>query len=72
MNNFKNKIKAQITCSGHTLTQLVELLNKKYNKNTTVQNLSNKLTRETISHKEILEIADVLGYEIIWKEKTDK
>ncbi|DAB25023.1 TPA: phosphoribosylglycinamide formyltransferase [Candidatus Gastranaerophilales bacterium HUM_21] len=71
MNNFKNEIKAQITRSGHTMTQLVALLNQKYGKKTTVQNISNKLTRETISHKEILEIADVLGYEIIWKEKNN-
>lgn len=70
MNNLKNEIKAQITRSGHTMTKLVELLNQKYGKKTTVQNISNKLTRETISYKEILEIADVLGYEIIWKEKS--
>ena len=68
---FKNEIKSKITLSGYTMTQLVELLNKKYNKHTTVQNLSNKLTRETISHKEILEIADVLGYDIIWAAKQD-
>lgn len=71
MNNniLKNEIKAKITLSGHTMTELVNLLNLKYDKKTTVQNLSNKLTRETISHKEILEIADVLDYEIIWKRK---
>ena len=66
---LKNEIKAKIMLSGHTMTQLVELLNKKYGKKTTVQNLSNKLTRGTISHKEILEIADVLEYEIIWQKK---
>ena len=72
MNNniLKNEIKAKITLSGHTMTELVELLNLKYDKKTTVQNLSNKLTRETISHKEILEIADVLDYEIIWQKKN--
>ncbi len=71
MNNniLKNEIKAKITLSGYTMTELVELLNRKYDKKTTVQNLSNKLTRETISHKEILEIADVLNYEIVWQKK---
>lgn len=69
MSNIKNDIKANIARSGYTLTKIVELLNEKYNKKTTVQNLSNKLSRETISYKEILEIADVLGYEIVWKDK---
>lgn len=71
MNSIKNEIKAHITRSGHTMTQLAELLNEKYDKKTAVQYISNKLTRGTISYKEILEIADVLGYEIIWKLKTE-
>lgn len=69
MNNIKNEIKAQITRKGYTMTQLVQLLNEKYDKKTAVQYLSNKLTRGTISFREVLEIADVLGYEIKWVEK---
>lgn len=69
MNNIKNEIKAQITRKGYTMTQLVQLLNEKYNKKTAVQYLSNKLTRGTISFREVLEIADVLGYKIEWIEK---
>lgn len=72
MNKIKNEVKAYITKSGHTMTQLADLLNEKYNKKTAVQYISNKLTRESISYKEILEIADVLGYEIIWKEKSSQ
>ena len=69
MFNIKNEIKAQITRSGYTMTQLVELLNEKYNKKASVQSLSNKLARGTISFKEVLEIADVLGYKIEWIKK---
>lgn len=69
-NQIRNEIKAQITRSGHTMTQLVELLNQKYDKKTAVQYLSNKLSRGTITFREVLEIADVLGYEIVWKEKN--
>ena len=72
MNQIKNEVKVKILQKGHTMTKLVEMLNGKYNKNTTVQNLSNKLTRETIQYKEILEIADVLGYEIRWVDKENK
>ena len=71
MNKIKNEIKAHIARSGHTMTQLAELLNEKYNQKTAVQYISNKLTRGTISYKEVLEIADVLGYEIIWKLKIE-
>lgn len=71
MQNIKNEIKAQIARSGYTMTQLVDAINKRYNRATTVQNLSNKLSRGTIQYKEIIEIAEILDYELIWKKKTD-
>ena len=67
--SIKYDIKATIIRSGWTMTGLVKALNKKYKRNDTIQNLSQKLSRETIKHKEILEIADILGYEIKWVRK---
>ena len=51
------------------MRKLADQLTQKTGKSVTVQNISNKFSKETIRYKEVLEIADVLGYEIIWKEK---
>lgn len=67
MYNIKNEIKANITRKGFTITALNDALNEKFNRNNTVQNLSGKINNETIRYKEIIEIADVLGYKIKWE-----
>lgn len=67
--DIKNEIKSYIVKSGYTMTEIIEMVNKKYNKTDTVQNLSNKLTRGTIRYNEVLEIADICGYNIEWIEK---
>lgn len=51
-----------------TLTELTEIFNKKYNKNDTVQNLSNKLSRGSLRYDEAERIAKALGYEIKWEK----
>lgn len=45
--NIKNEIKSYLAATGITMTELVERLNKDLpeNKKTSVQNLSNKLSR---------------------------
>ena len=62
------EIKSRITQQGYTLTQVVEELNKKRpsSQQTTVQNISNKLTRGTIKYSEVLEIASIIGLRITW------
>ena len=68
MTNLKDEIKSYIVRKGYTVSSLANLLTEKGH-TTSKQNLNNKLTKETIRYKEILEIADVLGYEIVWKDK---
>ena len=34
-----------------------------------VSNLSAKLQRESIRYKEVVELADVLGYDLIWQKR---
>ena len=67
--NIKNDIKSKIAASGYTLTQIVDILNTKYGYNTTVQNISNKLTRGTIKYSECLHIAEIAGYNLNWDKK---
>lgn len=62
------EIKSHLAQQGYTLTQVVEELNKKRpsSRQTTVQNISNKLTRGTIKYSEVLEIASIIGLQITW------
>lgn len=70
--NVKELIKEYLSKENETLTNVINKinLNKTDDEKTTVQNINNKLTRETIKYTEILEIADVLGYDIVWKKRN--
>ncbi|MFB5759110.1 LLM class flavin-dependent oxidoreductase [Paenibacillus medicaginis] len=51
------------------MTELVERLNNKYNRNDSLPNFHKKLSKGTIRYGEILEIAEVLDYKIAWIPK---
>lgn len=59
-----NELKKILLDTGVSLTELAEALGKRLNKPYSMQNLSNKLRNETITHREMLVIADILGYEL--------
>ncbi len=63
---LKDDLKALIIKSGWTMTQVVEELNKKYNRNTSVQNFSSKLKRESLKYTEVEEVLEIIGYTITW------
>lgn len=71
MDGIKNELKSVMAKKGFTLTQIVEEMNKQLpaDKQTTVQNISNKLTRGTIKYSEVKWIANIIGMEIEWKDK---
>ena len=61
--SIRNEIKAQIVCAGFTMQELVDRLADEYDWSDSVSNLSAKLQRESIRYKEVVELADVLGYD---------
>ena len=69
--NVRNEIKAQIIRTGMTMQEVVDLLSQEYGWSSSVSNLSAKLQRESIRYKEVLELADVLGYDLIWQKRRD-
>ena len=69
--NVRNELKAQIVRAGMTMQQVVDLHSDEYGWSDSVSNLSAKLQRESIRYKEVLELADVLGYEIVWQKKKE-
>ena len=69
--DYINEIKSIIVRSGMTMQQVVELLSDEYGWSDSVSNLSAKLQLESIRYKEVLELADVLGYELVWQKRRD-
>ena len=63
---LKDDLKALIIKYGWTMTQVVQELNKKYNRNTSVQNFSSKLKRESLKYTEVEEVLEIIGYTITW------
>ena len=70
--SVRNEIKAQIVCAGFTMQEAVDLLHDEYGWSDSVSNLSAKLQRESIRYKEVVELADVLGYELIWQKRRKR
>ena len=69
--NIRNEIKAQIIRAGYTMQEVVDLLHDEYGWSDSVSNLSGKLQRESLRYREAVELADVLGYDIIWQKRRD-
>jgi hypothetical protein len=76
INNDKAEIKMIIEKGGYNITSLNDALNTLNNTNFSKQNLYNKINGDKdnnftpqLKYSEILQIADILGYDIIWVKK---
>lgn len=67
--NYRIEIKAYIVRAGMTMTDVVELLSNEYGWSRSVPNLSGKLKRGSLRYGEAVELADALGYDIIWQKR---
>ena len=70
--NVRNEIKAQIIRAGFIMQEVVDLLHDEYGWSDSVSNFSAKLQIDSILYKEVVELADVLGYDIVWQKRMDK
>lgn len=70
--NIRNEIKAQIVREGLTMQQLVEQLSDEYGWSESVSNLSAKLQRESLRYIEAVQMADVMGYDLVWQKRREK
>ena len=70
--NVRNEIKAQIVRAGFIMQEVVDLLHDEYGWADSVSNLSAKLQRESIRYKEVVELANVLGCDIVWVKRGDR
>lgn len=69
--NMRNEIKAQIVRTGMTMREVLELLSEEYGWSDSVSNFSAKLSRESLRYKEAVELADVLGCDIVWQRRAE-
>lgn len=67
----RNEIKAYIAREGMTMTELVEKLAEQYGWSASVPNLSGKLQRDSLRYREAVELADALGYDIVWQRRRE-
>lgn len=70
--NLRNEIKSYIVRSGYTMQEVVERLSEDYGWSDSVSNLSNKLQRESLRYVEAVQLADTLGYDLVWQKRRDK
>jgi len=67
--DVKNQLRAKIIAKGWSVPQVAEKLGELYRKDYSGENLNNKLRRGTIQYKEVLDIAEIIGFKIKWIEK---
>ena len=71
MTNTRNEIKAQIIRAGFTMQAVTYLLHDDYGWSDSVSNFSNKLARNSLRYREAIELADVLGYDLVWQKRKE-
>ena len=70
--NLRNEIKSYIVRSSYTMQEVVDRLSEDYGWSDSVSNLSNKLQRESLLYVEAIQLADALGYDLVWQKRRDK
>ena len=67
--NLRNESKSYIVRQGMTMQEVVDLLHDEHGWAGSVSNPSNKVQRESPRYVEAVQLADALGYEIVWQRK---
>lgn len=67
----KERIKLLFTWRDITYEEYARRVKAKTGKQVSTSSLSHKLARGSISFKEVIEIADELGYKIIFQPRSD-
>ena len=72
MTNTRNEIKAQIIRAGFTMQELLDRLHDDYGWSDSVSNFSNQLARNSLRYREAIELADVLGCDLVWQKRRER
>ena len=63
--DIRNDIKYILSKEAITLTELARLMSQKTGKKYTINSISGKLIRESITLKEALQVFDIVGYDLV-------
>jgi hypothetical protein len=69
MTDVKNEIRSTIVREGMTMKRTVEIMARDYNWSPSLQNFTDKLRRDSLRYREAIELADALGYDIVWQKR---
>ena len=67
--NIRNEIKSIIVREGLTMDEVVNNLAGRYGWSKSGPNFSGKLSRCSLRYTEALELADSLGYDLVWRKR---
>ena len=70
--NTRNEIKAIIVREGMTMSEVVEKMAEQYGWSASVPILSGKLRRGSLRYHEAIELADALGYNVVWQKRKER
>ena len=70
--NTRNEIKAIIVREGMTMSEVVEKMAEQHGWSASVANLSGKLRRGSLRYHEAVELADALGYDLVWQKRKER
>jgi hypothetical protein len=69
MTDVKNEIRSTIVREGMTMKRIVEIMARDYHWSPSLQNFTDKLRRDSLRYREAIELADALGYDIVWQKR---
>ena len=72
INKVKCDIQSHIIAAGYTQKEAVAACSDEFGWSDSDSNFSNKLEKQTLRYSEVLQLAEILGYEIIWQQKREK
>ena len=70
--NIRNEIKSILIREGMTMAEIVEKMADQYGWSASVPNFSGKLRRSSLRYQEAVELADALGYELVWQRRKER
>ena len=68
--NIRNEIKSMLVREGRTMDEVLMKLSVDYGWSRSVPNLSGKLGRGSLRYREAIELADALGYDLVWRKRS--
>lgn len=70
--NYRNEIKSYIVRAGFTMQEVVDRLANDCGWSESVSNFTAKLRRGSLRYSEAVELADVLGCDIVWQKRKER